>query len=114
MSSALLSSYQLGDLPLRNRMVMAPMTRNRAGEGEVPTDMNAIYYRQRASAGLIITEASQVSPEGIGYPATPGIHNNDQVSGWQKVTRAVHEEGGRIFIQLWFCGRISHPSLRGS
>jgi len=111
MSSALLSSYQLGDLQLRNRMVMAPMTRNRAGEGEVPTEMNAIYYRQRATAGLIITEASQVSPEGIGYPATPGIHSNDQVSGWQKITRAVHEEGGRIFIQLWFCGRISHPSL---
>ncbi len=111
MGSSLLSTFQLGDIELRNRMIMAPMTRNRAGEGEAPTDLNAMYYRQRAGAGLIITEASQVAPEGIGYPATPGIHSPEQVMGWQKITRAVHEEGGRIFIQLWFCGRISHPSL---
>ena len=111
MSTELFTSFQLGDLRLPNRMVMAPMTRNRAGDGNAPTDMNATYYRQRASAGLIITEASQVSAEGVGYPATPGIYSDQQVEGWRKVTDAVHAEGGRIFIQLWYCGRISHPSL---
>lgn len=90
---------------------MAPMTRNRAAEGNVPQAINAEYYRQRASAGLIITEASQVSPEGVGYPATPGIHNQQQVDGWKMVTDAVHEEGGHIYLQLWYCGRISHPDL---
>ena len=107
----LFAAVEIGDLQLKNRMVMAPMTRNRAGQGNVPQDMNAMYYRQRASAGLIITEASQVSPEGVGYPATPGIHTEEQVAGWRNVTNAVHEEGGRIFLQLWFCGRISHPDL---
>jgi N-ethylmaleimide reductase len=107
----LFSAVEIGDLQLNNRMVMAPMTRNRAAAGNVPQDMNAMYYRQRASAGLIITEASQVSAEGIGYPATPGIHSEEQVAGWRKVTNAVHEEGGHIFLQLWYCGRISHPDL---
>ena len=107
----LFSPVAVGDLELSNRMVMAPMTRNRAAAGCVPQDMNATYYKQRASAGLIITEASQVSEEGIGYPATPGIHNEEQVAGWKKITSAVHDQGGKIFIQLWFCGRISHPDL---
>lgn len=111
MNDALTSPFTLNDLKLSNRMVMAPMTRNRALQGGIPGDMNAEYYLQRASAGLIITEASQVSENGIGYPATPGIHNDQQVAGWQKVTDAVHKQGGHIFLQLWYCGRISHPSL---
>jgi N-ethylmaleimide reductase len=101
----------VGNLNLKNRMVMAPMTRNRAAEGNIPQAMNVEYYRQRASAGLIISEASQVSPEGVGYPGTPGIYNDEQVAGWQKVTDAVHDEGGYIYLQLWYCGRISHPDL---
>lgn len=108
----LFSPYQLGDLELPNRVVMAPLTRNRAGEGNVPHQLNATYYAQRASAGLIISEASQVSPEGQGYPATPGIHSAEQVEGWKLVTNAVHQEGGRIFLQLWHVGRISHPDLQ--
>jgi len=111
MDNTLFTAFTLGDLELPNRMIMAPMTRNRAAEGNVQTEMNAEYYRQRASAGMIITEATQVSAEGVGYPATPGIHNQAQVDGWRKVTDAVHEENGLIFLQLWYCGRISHPSL---
>ena len=107
-----LSPIHLGPYTLPNRVVMAPMTRNRAGPGNVPQDLNAEYYRQRASAGLIITEATQISPQGVGYPATPGIHSAEQVTGWQKVTDAVHKQGGRIFLQLWHVGRISHPSLQ--
>lgn len=101
----------IGPNILRNRMVMAPLTRNRAGEGNVPQAMNIKYYRQRATAGLIITEATQVCAEGVGYPATPGIHSPEQTAGWKEVTRAVHDEGGLIFLQLWYCGRISHPDL---
>ena len=108
----LFSPTSLGQLKLANRIVMAPLTRNRAGEGNVPQDLNVEYYRQRASAGLIITEASQISPQGVGYPATPGIYNNEQIAGWRKVTQAVHEKGGHIFIQLWHVGRISHPSMQ--
>ncbi len=107
----LYTPYQLGDIQLSNRIVMAPMTRNRASDGALPTELMMQYYQQRATAGLIITEASQVSAEGVGYPATPGIYNDDQVDGWRKITDAVHAEGGHIFIQLWYCGRISHPSL---
>lgn len=107
----LFSSITIGKLPLANRVIMAPLTRNRAGEGNVPQAMGVTYYEQRASAGLIITEASQVSPEGVGYPNTPGIHSQEQIDGWKKVTAAVHAKGGRIFLQLWFCGRISHPSM---
>lgn len=107
----LFSPITIGNVTLRNRMVMAPLTRNRAGEGNVPQDMNVVYYRQRANAGMIITEATQVSAEGIGYPATPGIHNEEQVAGWKKITKAVHDEGSLIFLQLWYCGRISHPDL---
>ncbi len=109
---SLFSPIQLGRVPLENRMVMAPMTRNRAEQGNVAGAMMAKYYRQRATAGLIITEGSQISPQGVGYPATPGIHNEAQVAGWRKVTDAVHDAGGRIFIQLWHVGRISHPSLQ--
>lgn len=107
----LFSPITIGPNTLRNRMVMAPLTRNRAGEGNVPQAMNVKYYRQRASAGLIISEATQVSAEGVGYPATPGIHSPEQVAGWKEVTRAVHDEDGLIFLQLWYCGRISHPDL---
>lgn len=108
----LLAPVRLGSYDLRNRMVMAPMTRNRAGIGNVPHELNALYYGQRASAGLIVSEASQVSPQGVGYPGTPGIHSREQVEGWKLVTKAVHERDGRIFLQLWHVGRISHPSLQ--
>jgi N-ethylmaleimide reductase len=106
------SPFQLGALALPNRIVMAPMTRNRAGPGNAPTALNATYYAQRAGAGLIVSEASQVSPQGIGYPGTPGIHGEEQIAGWKQVTEAVHAAGGRIFLQLWHVGRISHPSLQ--
>jgi N-ethylmaleimide reductase len=108
----LFSPLQLGQYPLPNRVVMAPMTRNRAGKGNAPTILNAAYYAQRASAGLLITEATQVTPYGQGYPATPGIHSSEQVEGWKRVTEAVHARGGRIFLQLQHVGRISHPSLQ--
>jgi N-ethylmaleimide reductase len=108
----LFSSYQLGSLQLPSRIVMAPMTRSRAGKGSVPTDLMATYYEQRASAALIVTEATQVSPQGVGYPGTPGIHSDEQAAGWKHVTEAVHKRGGRIFLQLWHVGRISHPSLQ--
>ncbi len=108
----LFTPFQLGALALPNRVVMAPMTRNRAGPGNVPGALAAEYYAQRASAGLIVTEATQVSPQGVGYPGTPGIHSEQQVAGWRRVTDAVHAAGGRIFLQLWHVGRISHPSLQ--
>ena len=108
----LFSPFRLGQLSLSNRVVMAPMTRNRAGAGNAPTALNAAYYSQRASAGLIVSEAAQVSPQGLGYPGTPGIHSAEQVAGWKLVTEAVHAAGGRIFLQLWHVGRISHPSLQ--
>ena len=108
----LFDSIEIGDDTISNRIVMAPMTRNRAGEGNVPQALNVTYYQQRASAGLIITEASQISPQGVGYPATPGIHSAEQVEGWKAVTAAVHDAGGHIFLQLWHVGRISHPSLQ--
>lgn len=105
----LLTTYDLGEFTLSNRVIMAPMTRSRAGEGNVPTELNANYYRQRASAGLIISEGTQISEQGVGYPWTPGIHTDEQVEGWKKVTEAVHEEDGKIFAQIWHVGRISHP-----
>lgn len=108
----LFAPIRLGALTLPNRIVMAPLTRNRALPGNVPGPMTETYYRQRASAGLIITEASPVCAEGHGYPRTPGIHSAEQVAGWRAVTDAVHAEGGRIFLQLWHVGRISHPSLQ--
>lgn len=111
MALDLFSPVTLGSISLKNRMVMAPLTRNRAGEGGVPHELNATYYAQRASAGLIVTEATPVSPMGHGYPALPGIYTDAQVAGWKKVTDAVHAKGGKIVIQLWHVGRISHPSL---
>ena len=105
----LLTPFKLEPYELPNRVVLAPMTRSRAGEGHVPTEMNATYYAQRASAGLSITEATQVSQQGVGYPWTPGIHTDAQVEGWKRVTQVVHRKGGRIFLQLFHCGRISHP-----
>jgi 2,4-dienoyl-CoA reductase-like NADH-dependent reductase (Old Yellow Enzyme family) len=105
----LLSPIRLGDLHLPNRIFMAPLTRSRAGATRVPNPLMAEYYRQRASAGLILTEATAVTPHGVGYADTPGIWSEEQVTGWKAVTQAVHEAGGRIFMQLWHVGRISHP-----
>jgi N-ethylmaleimide reductase len=110
--TTLFDPLRLGATTLANRIVMAPLTRDRAGPGQVPTPMMAEYYRQRASAGLIVTEASQICPEGQGYLDTPGIYDAAQVAGWRRVTDAVHAEGGRIVIQLWHVGRISHVSLQ--
>lgn len=110
---ALFRPFKLGDLPLPNRIVMAPLTRSLAGQpGDVPRAINVEYYRQRASAGLIIAEATQVSPQGKGYALTPGIYSDAQVEGWRRVTSAVHEAGGRIHLQPWHVGRISHPDLQ--
>jgi N-ethylmaleimide reductase len=111
MALDLFSPTQLGAISLNNRMVMAPLTRNRAGEGGVPHDLNVTYYAQRATAGLIITEATPISPQAHGYPALPGIYTDAQVAGWKKVVDAVHAKGGKMVIQIWHVGRISHPSL---
>jgi N-ethylmaleimide reductase len=108
----LFEPYALGAIQLSNRIVMAPLTRNRAGAGFVPGDLNAEYSGQRASAGLIITEASQISQQGQGYQDTPGIYTQAQIEGWRKVTAAVHEKGGRIVLQLWHVGRISRIDLQ--
>jgi N-ethylmaleimide reductase len=108
---SLFDPIKVGELALANRIIMAPLTRNRAVEGQRPGPLTVEYYRQRASAGLIITEASQISPMAQGYLDTPGIHAPDQVAAWRLVTDAVHAEGGRIVIQLWHVGRISHVSL---
>ena len=105
----LFDPLQAGDLSLPNRVVLAPLTRTRAGAGRVPNSLNADYYAQRASAGLILSEATSVDPMGVGYPDTPGIWSDAQVAGWQTVTRAVHAGGGRIMLQLWHVGRVSHP-----
>jgi len=111
MALDLFSPVKLGAISLDNRMVMAPLTRNRAGEGGVPQPINVTYYEQRASAGLIITEATPISGMAHGYPLLPGIYTDAQVAGWKKITDAVHAKGGKIVIQLWHVGRISHPSL---
>ncbi|MFW2587276.1 alkene reductase [Sagittula sp. SSi028] len=102
----------VGAISLRNRVVMAPLTRNRAKQYDAPMDMHIDYYRQRAGAGLIITEATQISPEGKGYAWTPGIHSAVQIDQWRKVTEAVHQVGGKIVLQLWHVGRVSHRSLQ--
>lgn len=102
----------LGSLQLANRIVMAPLTRSRAGADGIPTALMAKYYAQRASAGLIIAEGTNVSPQGRGYANTPGLYTCEQASAWKQVTNAVHAKGGRIFVQLWHVGRISHPSLQ--
>jgi N-ethylmaleimide reductase len=111
-SSFLFTPYALGRVQLANRLVMAPMTRNRAGADGVPTDSMVTYYAQRAGAGLIVTEGTQPSAAGQGYPNTPGIHTAEQAAAWRRVTDAVHARGGRIFLQLMHAGRISHPSLQ--
>lgn len=109
--TSLFDPLKAGDITLANRLVMAPLTRMRSQQpGNIPWDLNAQYYAQRASAGLIISEATQVSQQGQGYPATPGIHSAEQVEGWKKVTEAVHAAGGKIALQLWHVGRISHTS----
>lgn len=108
----LFEPYALGHLTLANRIVMAPLTRNRAGKGLVPSEFAAEYYRQRASAGLLISEATQISQQGQGYQDTPGIYSPAQIDGWRAVTDAVHAKGGRIFAQLWHVGRISHVDLQ--
>ena len=112
MNTTLFDTFSLGAMTLPNRIVMPPMTRARAAHGGVPTPLMAEYYRQRASAGLIITEGTQISPQGQGYAWTPGIHTPEQLRGWREVTAAVHEAGGRIFAQLWHVGRLSHTSLQ--
>jgi len=110
--TTLFTPIALGDLTLPNRIFLAPLTRMRAAPGNVPHALNATYYAQRASAGLIVSEATQVSPQGLGYPNTPGVHTAEQVAGWRQVTDAVHANGGRMFLQLWHVGRISHTSLQ--
>ncbi|BBP59878.1 alkene reductase [Pseudomonas sp. St316] len=110
----LFTPYTLGDLTLSNRVVLAPLTRNRAGQGFVPSEFAATYYSQRASAGLLISEASQISQQGQGYQDTPGIYTQAQIDGWRTVTEAVHAEGGRIFLQLWHVGRVSHVDLQAN
>lgn len=107
------SPYQLGSLQLKNRAIMAPLTRSRAEAGNVPSSMAAQYYSERASAGLIITEATQAGAGGQGYISTPGIYSKAQIEGWKQVTEAVHRANGLIFVQLWHVGRISHPDFRG-
>lgn len=109
--TSIFDTLKLGDITINNRIIMAPLTRMRSRQpGNIPYELNARYYEQRSSAGLIISEATQISQQGQGYPATPGIHSNEQVQGWKIVTEAVHNAGGKIFLQLWHVGRISHSS----
>ena len=105
------NNLKIGNLTLPNRIIMAPLTRMRSKQpGNIPWELNATYYSQRSSAGFIITEATQISQQGQGYPGTPGIHSKEQVQGWKLITDAVHKNGGHIFLQLWHVGRISHSS----
>ncbi len=106
--SHLFKAIKVGDIDWPNRIVMAPLTRCRASEGRVPNELMAEYYAERADAGLILSEATSVSPQGVGYPGTPGIWSEEQIEGWIKITQAVHDAGGRIFLQLWHVGRVSH------
>ncbi len=108
----LFTPYKLGALEIPNRIVMPPMTRSRAAAGDVATPLMSEYYAQRASAGLIISEGTQISRQGQGYAWTPGIYTPEQIAGWRLVTDAVHEKGGRIFAQLWHVGRVSHTALQ--
>jgi N-ethylmaleimide reductase len=111
-ATKLFSTYQLGALTLPNRLIMAPLTRGRAGQDRIPNELMAEHYAQRASAGLIIAEATNISETAAGWNESPGIHSEAQVQGWQKVTEAVHSFGGRIYLQLWHCGRASHPDFQ--
>ncbi|MDT8372300.1 MAG: alkene reductase [Gammaproteobacteria bacterium] len=111
----LFSEKNLGALTLPHRIVMAPLTRSRSSQpGDIPNDLNVEYYQQRASAALIITEATQISPQGKGYAYTPGIHSAEQIAGWKKITDAIHRQGGHVFMQLWHVGRVSHSSLQAN
>ncbi|MGB3612233.1 MAG: alkene reductase [Elainellaceae cyanobacterium] len=109
----LISPFKLNDLDLTNRVVMAPLTRSRAGEDRIPNELMAKYYKQRASAGLIVSEATVVSKQGIGWVQSPGIYSDEQAQAWKQVTDAVHEAGGQMFLQMWHCGRASHSSFHG-
>ncbi len=109
----LFSPIHFGSIAAKNRIVLAPLTRNRAVTGAVPSDLAVTYYTQRASAGLLITEASQISPDGQGYPDTPGIYSPEQIAGWKKITDSVHAAGGKIVLQLWYTGRVSHSVFLG-
>ena len=112
MTLDLFSPITLGSISLKNRMIMAPLTRSRAPKDSgVPQPMNVTYYEQRATAGLIVTEATPISAMGHGYPFLPGIYTDEQVAGWKKVVDAVHAKGSKMVLQLWHVGRISHPSL---
>lgn len=110
--TTLFDSIYCGNIECANRIVMAPLTRNRAGPHQAPTDLMTSYYEQRASAGLIVSEATQISPTGQGYLDTPGIHTVEQITGWSRIANAVHAKGGRLVVQLWHVGRISHTSLQ--
>jgi N-ethylmaleimide reductase len=113
MSQQLFQPISIGRFQTSHRVAMAPLTRSRAGQpGDIPTDLNVEYYRQRASAALLITEATQISQQGQGYAWTPGIYTDEQISGWRRVSQGVHAEGGLIFMQLWHVGRVSHPSFQ--
>jgi 2,4-dienoyl-CoA reductase-like NADH-dependent reductase (Old Yellow Enzyme family) len=111
--TSLFDPLKAGDLTLPNRIIMAPLTRSRAGSERIPNLLMANYYAQRASAGLILSEATVVSPMGVGYADTPGVWSPEQIAGWQLTTKAVHQAGGRIFLQLWHVGRISDPTFLG-
>ncbi len=113
MTASFFDSLQLGDLQLKNRIAMAPMTRGRAGESRVPNDLMAEHYLQRASAGLLITEATVISPQGIGWIGSPGIYTGEMVDGWRKITERLQPSGTPIFLQLWHCGRASHSDFHG-
>lgn len=112
-SSPVLQPTTIGDLSLKNRIVMAPLTRSRSSDDGVPPDFAAAYYAQRAGAGLVITEATNISPQAVGYALTPGIWSDEQVEAWRPIVQSVHDRGGLFFLQLWHTGRISHPDLQG-
>jgi N-ethylmaleimide reductase len=109
----LFDDFDLKGLPLSNRIVMSAMTRTRATEDDVPTDVMRDYYVQRASAGLIVTECTQISDQAHGIIRAPGLHRADQIAAWRRITNAVHAAGGRIYCQIWHCGRVAHPDMRG-
>ena len=111
-TSPVLQPVKIGDLDLKNRVVMAPLTRSRSSTEGVPPPYAVDYYAQRAGAGLIISEATNISPQAVGYALTPGIWTDAQVESWQHVTKAVHANDGLMFLQLWHCGRISHPDVQ--
>ena len=113
MHSSLFTPLELGGIPLRNRIALPPLTRCRSAQpGNIPNDMMRNYYVQRASAGFMVTEGTQIEPRGQGYAWTPGIHSAEQIAGWQNITQAVRAQGGTLFCQLWHVGRVSHRALQ--